>query len=57
MREAPRRDDRKEESQNSRAEEKGKSGIKARKADEKQPSAFKNCVAEDKEKDFLKHRN
>ena len=41
MREAPRRYDRKEESRNSRDEEKGEGGIKARKADGKQPPAFK----------------
>ena len=44
MREAPRRDDRKEESRNSRDEEKGKSGINARKADgnNRQPSKFES---------------
>ena len=37
----------------SRDEEKGKNGIRARKADGKQPSAFKIWVAEDKEKEFF----
>lgn len=49
VREAPRRDDRKEESRNSRDEEKGKSGIKARRGDHER-SPLKVYSAESKEK-------
>ena len=49
MREAPRRDDRKEESRNSRDEEKGERGINANRGDHER-SPLKVCGAKSKEK-------
>ena len=56
--EAPRRDDRKEQSRNSRDEEKGEGGINAQRGDHKR-SPLKVYVAETKEKqnDWNIHKN